>query len=427
MKNNPPSPRQTALNCLRSWHAGRSFAETLVDRECSRAALPPADRHLVQALVFSVLRNQTWLNHVIGTLRKGKLDVEARLILQLGLSQLFLLGMADHAAVYETVNLASVRLRGLVNAILRNALRREKTILEDREKLPLSIHYSTPAWLVRRWMEQMGPQMTRDLLRWNNTTPRLYVRANPLIPMKNIPASLAPLDRAPGWFSVEGLLPLEEIKTGSLYVADPSTRYSIDLLAPQPGEEILDACAAPGGKSLLLIEEMQDEGRLVSCDVSENRVQLIRKAVERMGFAHVEPRVSDGTRPDADLPMADAILVDAPCSGLGILAKKPDIRYKTFEKARHDELLATQSAILDTAAAHLKEGGRLVYSTCTIDPAENEEQVRAFVGRHPEFRVVTPDVRFPAGMTVGDWGALSVPTRTGMDGFFLCAMQKRDS
>ena len=197
MKNNPPSPRQTALNCLRSWHAGRSFAETLVDRECSRAALPPADRHLVQALVFSVLRNQTWLDHVIGTLRKGKLDVEARLILQLGLSQLFLLGMADHAAVYETVNLASVRLRGLVNAILRNALRREKTILEDREKLPLPIHYSTPAWLVRRWTEQMGPQMTRDLLRWNNTTPRLYVRANPLIPMKNIPASLAPLDEHP--------------------------------------------------------------------------------------------------------------------------------------------------------------------------------------------------------------------------------------
>lgn len=110
----------------------------------------------MQALVFSVLRNQTWLDHVIGTLRKGKLDVEARLILQLGLSQLFLLGMADHAAVYETVNLASVRLRGLVNAILRNALRREKTILEDREKLPLSIHYSTPAWLVQRWTEQMG-------------------------------------------------------------------------------------------------------------------------------------------------------------------------------------------------------------------------------------------------------------------------------
>mgnify|MGYP000447156452 CR=1 FL=1 len=216
-------------------------------------------------------------------------------------------------------------------------------------------------------------------------------------------------------------------KEGCFHVEGQASQLAALCVEAKPGDTVLDLCAAPGGKSLLLIEEMGDEGRLVSCDVSENRVQLIRKAVERMGFAHVEPRVSDGTKPDADLPMADAILVDAPCSGLGILAKKPDIRYKTLEKARHDELLATQSAILDTAAAHLKEGGRLVYSTCTIDPAENEEQVRAFVGRHPEFRVVTPDVRFPAGMTVGDWGALSVPTRTGMDGFFLCAMQKRDS
>ena len=113
--------------------------------------------------------------------------------------------------------------------------------------------------------------------------------------------------------------------------------------------------------------------------------EAIHKAVERMGFAHVEPRVSDGTKPDADLPMADAILVDAPCSGLGILAKKPDIRYKTLGKARHDELLATQSAILDTAAAHLKEGGRLVYSTCTFAPEEDEGQVAAFLQRHPEF------------------------------------------
>ena len=150
----------------------------------------------------------------------------------------------------------------------------------------------------------------------------------------------------------------------------------------------------------------------------------IHKAVERMGFRNVEPRVSDGTKADNHLPMADAILVDAPCSGLGILAKKPDIRYKTLEKARHDELLATQSSILDTAAALLKAGGRLVYSTCTIDPAENEEQVAAFLVRHPEFRVVRPAVAFPDGMTVGEHGALSVPTRTGMDGFFLCAMQK---
>lgn len=138
MKNNPPTSRQTALTCLMRWHEGRSFAETLVDRECSRAALSTADRHLVQALVFGVLRNQTWLDHVIDSLRKGRLDLEMRLILQLGLCQLFLLGMADHAAVYETVNLAPARLRGLVNAILRNALRREKAILEEPGKTAAS-------------------------------------------------------------------------------------------------------------------------------------------------------------------------------------------------------------------------------------------------------------------------------------------------
>ena len=128
--------------------------------------------------------------------------------------------------------------------------------------------------------------------------------------------------------------------------------------------------------------------------------------------------------PTQSCPPQTAFWWNAPCSGLGILAKKPDIRYKTLEKARHDELLVTQSAILDTAAALLKAGGRLVYSTCTIDPAENEEQVAAFLARHPEFRVVRPAVAFPDGMTVGEHGALSMPTRTGMDGFFLCAMQK---
>ena len=178
------------------------------------------------------------------------------------------------------------------------------------------------------------------------------------------------------------------------------------------------------GKTLLLAEEMQGQGALYSCDVAEHRVELIRSAVERMGFAHVTALCNDATRPNPKLPAADRILVDAPCSGLGILAKKPDIRYKTLGKARHDELLATQSSILDTAAALLKAGGRLVYSTCTIDPAENEEQVAAFLARHPEFRVVRPAVAFPDGMTVGEHGALSVSTRTGMDGFFLCAMQK---
>ena len=192
----------------------------------------------------------------------------------------------------------------------------------------------------------------------------------------------------------------------------------------KPGETVVDLCAAPGGKTVLLAEQMQNTGRLYSCDAAENRVGLIRTTVQRMGLTNVEVLCSDATKENPALPQADRILADVPCSGLGILAKKPDLRYKKLEPAREDELLATQSAILDTAAQLLKPGGRLVYSTCTIDPAENQQQIAAFLVRHPEFTVVKPAVALPAGMTAGKHGALSMPTRTGMDGFFLCAMQK---
>ena len=182
MNSNLSNSRQAALACLTRWHEGRAFAETLVDRECSRLSLSPADRHLVQALVFGVLRNQSWLDHVIGTLRQGRLDMNVRLILQLGLCQLFLLGMADHAAVYETVNLAPSRLRGLVNAILRNALRKEKAILAEREKLPLHILYSTRdgLWKNGRPSSVRKPPGSS----FNGTTPR---RGSTCAPIPSFP------------------------------------------------------------------------------------------------------------------------------------------------------------------------------------------------------------------------------------------------
>lgn len=386
MNKKKPSSRQTALNCLMRWHEGHSFAETLVDRECSRAQLSPADRHLVQALVFGVLRNRTWLDHVIDSLRQGRLDLEMRLILQIGLCQLFLLGMADHAAVYETVNLAPSRLRGLVNAILRNALRREKAILAEREKLPLPILYSTPAWLVERWTQQTDRETTRDLLRWNNTTPRLYVRANPLIPMDGIPASLAPLDRAPGWFSVEGPLPLEDIQAGSLYVADPSTRYAIDLLAPRPGEEILDACAAPGGKAAAIIAATGGKARLTATDLHEHRLPTLQENLDRQGSASVKTAQADWSQP---CPPEwerhfDAVLLDVPCSNTGVIQRRVDVRWRVTP-AEIRRLAALQKSILENASRAVKPGGRLVYSTCSIDAEEDGLLVRDFLRNHPEW------------------------------------------
>ena len=434
--------RYTAV-CALMRQEKNGYSNLVLDGMLEKSQLPPRDRAFASMLFYGTLEHLLTLDACLSAcLQKPltKLDPQVRAVLRCGLYQIKYTDVPASAAVNESVNLTKnlgkTSASGLVNAVLRRAGNVQLGPFADEVERLMVL--GSAGRDVAAFLHEHYPDEALDILTHTADGGLTSLRANPL---KGTPEALCEKLLASGAkTAAPGLVPGSVLarfegspaesglfRDGYFHVEGQASQLAALCVEAKPGDTVLDLCAAPGGKSLLLIEEMQDEGRLVSCDVSENRVQLIRKAVERMGFAHVEPRVSDGTRPDADLPMADAILVDAPCSGLGILAKKPDIRYKTLEKARHDELLATQSAILDTAAAHLKEGGRLVYSTCTIDPAENEEQVRAFVGRHPELRVVTPDVRFPAGMTVGDWGALSVPTRTGMDGFFLCAMQKRDS
>lgn len=439
-----PNPRAAAVAALvRQEQDG--FSNLILDAELRRQKLEGRDKAFASAIFYTVLEHQGTLDYILSQfLPKGlaRLDPQVREILRAALAQARYMQVPASAAVNEAVKLTrtfkKASASGLVNAVLRRAIGYDLGSAVFADEVERLMVLGSAGRDVAQFLHEKYPDEALDILTHTADGGLTSLRANPL---KGTPEALCEKLLASGAkTAAPGLVPGSVLarfegspaesglfRDGYFHVEGQASQLAALCVEAKPGDTVLDLCAAPGGKSLLLIEEMGDEGRLVSCDVSENRVQLIRKAVERMGFAHVEPRVSDGTKPDADLPMADAILVDAPCSGLGILAKKPDIRYKTLEKARHDELLATQSAILDTAAAHLKEGGRLVYSTCTIDPAENEEQVRAFVGRHPEFRVVTPDVQFPAGMTVGDWGALSVPTRTGMDGFFLCAMQKRDS
>ena len=436
-----PNPRAAAVSALVKQEQD-GFSNLVLDAELKRQQLEGRDKAFASAIFYTVLEHRGTLDYMLGQfLPKGlaKLDAPVREILRSALAQARYMQVPASAAVNEAVKLTRAFRKssaaGLVNAVLRRACTYDLSTARFRNETERLMVLGSAGRDVAAFLHEHYPDEALDILTHTADGGCTSLRANCL---KTDAESLCKKLLESGVKSAQpGLVPGSVLakfegspaesglfRDGYFHVEGQASQLAALCVEAKPGDTVLDLCAAPGGKSLLLIEEMGDEGRLVSCDVSENRVQLIRKAVERMGFAHVEPRVSDGTRPDADLPMADAILVDAPCSGLGILAKKPDIRYKTLEKARHDELLATQSAILDTAASLLKAGGRLVYSTCTIDPAENEEQVAAFLARHPEFSVVTSEVPFPAGMTVGEHGALSVPTRTGMDGFFLCAMQK---
>ena len=402
------NPRAAAVAALvRQEQDG--FSNLILDAELRRRELDGRDKAFASAIFYTVLEHRGTIDFILEQfLPKGlaKLDAPVREILRAAVAQARYMQVPVSAAVNEAVKLTrsfkKSSASGLVNAVLRKACvyDLDKAVFKDEiEKLMV---LGSASREVAEFLHRHYPEEALGILTHTADGGMTSLRANPL---KASAAQLCELLMQNGAKSAEpGIVPgsvlarfegspaeQELFRQGYYHVEGQASQLAALCVEAKPGDTVLDLCAAPGGKTLLLAEEMQGTGRLISCDVTENRVQLIAKAVERMGF----------------------------------LAKKPDIRYKSLPKARHDELLATQSAILDTAASLLKAGGRLVYSTCTIDPAENEEQVAAFLNRHPEFRVVTPEVPFPQGMTVGEHGALSVPTRTGMDGFFLCAMQKQ--
>ena len=435
-----PNPRAAAVSALvRQEQDG--FSNLVLDAELKRQKLEGRDKAFASAIFYTVLEHRGTLDYILAQfLPKGlaKLDAPVREILRSALAQARYMQVPVSAAVNEAVKLTRAFKKssasGLVNAVLRRACVYDLSKARFQNETERLMVLGSAGQDVAEFLRSRYPDEALGILTYAADGGRTSLRANPL--KADVPTLCEELN-ALGAAAQPGVVPGSVLakfegspadndlfRAGCYHVEGQASQLAALCVEAKPGETVLDLCAAPGGKTILLAEEMQGTGRLISCDAAENRVRLIRTAVERMGFANVEALCNDATRPNPKLPAADRILVDAPCSGLGILAKKPDIRYKTLPKDRHDELLATQSSILDTAAALLKAGGRLVYSTCTIDPAENEEQVAAFLARHPEFRVVRPAVAFPDGMTVGEHGALSVPTRTGMDGFFLCAMQK---
>lgn len=411
MDKNLPTPRQVALQCLQKWEAGNAFAETVIDQMADKARLVTSDRNLMQAIVFGVLRNKTWLAYVLGTLREGRLDQQTRIILEIGLCQIFLMRLAKHAAVFETVNIASAKTRGLVNAILRTALRREEELLAERDTLPLPIRFSTPEWLIDRWIAAYGTQDTVSMLEINNQPPSFYVRRNPLVKLADDDTrSLIPLDNVPGWYSVNGPLPLDAIRAGALYVADPSTRYAVELLAPRPGERILDACAAPGGKSAAIIAATEGKACLTATDMHGHRLPILLDNLRRQGSDLVETAQADWSQPCPPCWKGyfDAVLLDVPCSNTGVVQRRVDVRWR-LTPTEITRLAALQSLILEQASVAVKPGGRLVYSTCSIDKEEDRDVIDKFLTVHPEFSLKSENLSLPfREMSDGAYAALLI-------------------
>lgn len=435
------SPRAAAVSALiRQEQDG--FSNLILDAELRRQKLDGRDKAFASAIFYTVLEHRGTLDYILEQfLPKGlaRLDPPVREILRSALAQARYMQVPVSAAVNEAVKLTrsfkKSSASGLVNAVLRRACAYDLSGASFADACEQLMVLGSAGRDVAQVLHTYYPDEALGILTQPADGGLTSLRANPL---KATPEKLCSLleelgvqDVHPGF--VEGSVlarfegspaDKELFRQGYYHVEGQASQLAALCVEAAPGQTVLDLCAAPGGKTLLLAEQMQDTGRLVSCDVAENRVGLIRTAVQRMGFACVETRCNDAAHPAPDLPMADCILTDVPCSGLGILAKKPDIRYKALDEARYAQLLATQASILDAAAGLLKPGGRLVYSTCTIHPAENQQQIQAFLQRHPEFTLASPSPAMPQGMRCTPYGMLSIPTETGMDGFFICAMQK---
>lgn len=273
------SPRRAAVSILRAWAKGHAYAENLIERHAARNELSAADRALLNAIVLGVLRHRRLLDHWIGTLRKGKLDHETRDILRVGLCQLLILQLPDHAAVFETVELGKASVRGLINAVMRRAAGSRAKLL-DLAGLPPAVAHSHPDWLFNRWRKQFGEAATLDLMAFNNAPAPTVARLNPLVPsppdlgfdIDPEPGSHLP----PGYIGIQGTIPTEWLASGAIYVTDPATRHCVELLDPMPGERVLDACAAPGGKSFL-IAARQGSGEFLTC--TDSNPKRDRKSV----------------------------------------------------------------------------------------------------------------------------------------------------
>jgi 16S rRNA (cytosine967-C5)-methyltransferase len=416
--------RELALDLLNRWPRSSTMADELLEQALAGSSLTQADRAFVTELFYGCLRRKLSLDFLLAQLAtKAPRPIVANVLI-LGLYQLFYLKTPAHAAVNETVALAKthsgVAEAKFVNAILRRAQRESDALrakLGDTCQREPWIYYSHPEWLWNRWAARFGTDHTAALCDWNNRPPALYLRVNTLkTSTKPADVLVEPTEHPLCWRVTDtaGLFRAQSFATGEFYVQDPSTLVAVDVLDPQPGDAVLDMCAAPGGKTTYIAQKMQNRGRIIAADSTSSRLALVGENCRRLGVQIVATLACEGTHLDRCLrgEEFDRVLVDAPCSNTGVLRRRADLRWRLTEE-EIARLGALQVKLTESAAKFTKRGGVLVYSTCSLEREENEGVVEAFLKSHKEFALETTRSLFPP--------------RDGVDGAFVARFRRTNA
>lgn len=437
---NPVNIRAIALTTLDRAEAAGQYSNIALDTAIERSGTDGADRALLTSLVYGTIEHKITLDHIIdsrSSIPPSKIERTTRNILRMGLYQfIFLDRIPDHAAANESVDLAGKRSKGFVNAMLRGFVRDGKNInYPDPQKDVLhyiSVMYSVPAELASLFLDTFGREKTESLFRAMNENPTITLRTNTLkttrdeLIKKLADAAIEAVKTrySPYGIRLTSRVPYTSIagaEEGLWHVQDEASQICAEVCAASSGDTVIDACACPGGKSFSIAENMKNEGKVLAFDLHENKLSLVRSGAERLGISIIETAEKDGKVYDPSLSeIADCVLCDVPCSGFGVLAKKPEIRYKNVSET--EKLPDLQLAIAENCLKYVKKGGTFVYSTCTLVPRENVENVRRLLSAHPELEICDFEV---GGLASKDGMLTFYPDEHGFDGFFVAKMKKK--
>jgi 16S rRNA (cytosine967-C5)-methyltransferase len=421
--------RKTAYQVLLDVESRRSYSNLALNHHI--IINKPTNQGFVRELVYGVLENKMLLDYVIDALIPKdveKMNVRDLTILRMGIYQLAKMNsVPEYAAVNESVVLAKRYARGregFINGVLRGYINEKYSIkLPDRDEDEiryLSIKYSYEPWIIKLWLESYDMDFVEELLKAGNEKPETCIRLNWLKVMK--PDLIRNLE-GKGFKVTEGKYSHNALyvsggnltedrlyKNGLFSIQDEASQIAAQMLNPKHGDVVIDVCAGVGGKALAIAERMNNKGVVIACDIYKRKVETVMQESRRLGVSIVQPRTWDATRVDSTLVMkADEVLVDAPCSGLGTIRRKPEIKYKNYSDAI-STLPAKQLSILSASAQYVKPGGLLIYSTCTINPYENERVVSDFLRRNKSFK--------------SEETMQLLPNVNGTDGFFICKLRR---